>query len=47
MVGNMDEQACISDGDVINVGKMVYPDSFDDDRWNICSHGIYFFINKQ
>ena len=29
------------------VDEMVYPDSFDDDRWNECSHGIHFFINKQ
>ena len=29
------------------VGKMVYPDSFNDYRWNECSHGIHFFINKQ
>ena len=29
------------------VGEMVYPDSFDDDRWNECSHGIHFFINRQ
>jgi uncharacterized protein YjbI with pentapeptide repeats len=29
------------------VGKMVYPDWFDEDRWNECSHGIHFFINKQ
>ena len=29
------------------VGGMVYPDSFDDNRWNECSHGIHFFINKQ
>ena len=29
------------------VGEMVYPDSFDDDRFNECSHGIHFFINKQ
>ena len=28
-------------------GKRVYPDSFDEDRWNECSHGIHFFINKQ
>ena len=28
-------------------GEMVYPDSFDEDRWNECSHGIHFFINKQ
>ena len=29
------------------VDEMVYPDSFDEDRWNECSHGIHFFINKQ
>ena len=28
-------------------GEMVYPDSFDDNRWNECSHGIHFFINKE
>ena len=29
------------------VGEMVYPDDFDDDRWNECSNGIHFFVNKQ
>ena len=29
------------------VGCMVTPDSFDENRWNECSHGIHFFINKQ
>ena len=29
------------------VGEMVYPDSFDEDRWNEYSHGIHFFISKQ
>ena len=29
------------------VGEMVYPDKFDEDRWNECSNGIHFFINKQ
>ena len=29
------------------VGEMVYPDSFDENRWKGCSHGIHFFINKQ
>ena len=29
------------------VGEMVFPDSFDKDRWNECSNGIHFFINKQ
>ena len=29
------------------VGEMVYPDSFDENRWNEYSNGIHFFINKQ
>lgn len=29
------------------VGEMVYPDSFDDNRWNECSNGIHFFIDKR
>ena len=29
------------------VGEVVYPDSFDENRFNECSHGIHFFINKQ
>ena len=32
---------------IYKVGEMVYPDSFDENRWNECSHGIHFFINKQ
>lgn len=32
---------------VYMVGKRVYPDEFDDNRWNECSHGISFFINRQ
>ena len=28
-------------------GEMAYPDFFDEDRWNECSHGIHFFVNKQ
>lgn len=32
---------------VYTVGEMVYPDSWDSDRWNECSHGIHFFINRQ
>lgn len=28
-------------------GEMVYPDYFDEDKWDECSHGIHFFINKQ
>ena len=26
-------------------GEMVYADSFDEDRWNGCSHGIHFFLD--
>ena len=29
------------------VGEMVYPDSFDEDRWHECTKGIHFFIDKQ
>ena len=32
---------------VYKVGEMVYPDSFDYNRWNECSNGIHFFINRQ
>ena len=34
-------------GTLYKVGEMVYPDFFDEERWNECSHGIHFFINKQ
>lgn len=29
------------------VGETVQPNSFDENRWNLCAHGIHFFINKQ
>ena len=29
------------------VGEMVYPDSFDENRWLECSNGIHFFMNKE
>lgn len=32
---------------VYSVGEFVYPDSFDENRWNECSHGIHFYITKQ
>ena len=32
---------------VYEVGKEVVPDSFDDDRWKECSHGICFFITRK
>ena len=35
-------------GDLVyKVGEIVLPDSFDEDRWNECSHGIHFFINME
>ena len=42
VITNTNEVRC-----VYKVGEIVYPDSFDEDRWNECSHGIHFFINKQ
>ena len=29
------------------VGEIVEADEFDDDRWRECSHGIYFFVDRQ
>ena len=29
------------------VGQCVYPDKWDDNRFDECSHGIHFFINAQ
>ena len=29
------------------VGEMVYADELDENRWEECSHGIHFFINRQ
>ena len=34
-------------GTIYKVGEMVYPDSFDENRWRECSHGIHFFVNKE
>ena len=31
---------------IYKVGKIVSSDSFDDNRWNECSHGIHFFITR-
>ena len=45
-----EERKCYScyDKDFIyEVGKMVKVNDFDDDRWNECSQGIHFFINRQ
>ena len=32
---------------IYKVGCDVLPDKWDDNRWNECSNGIHFFINKQ
>ena len=32
---------------IYKVGEFVYPDSFDENRWNECSNGIHFFVNKE
>lgn len=32
---------------IYRVGEMVSVDDFDEDRWNDCSTGIHFFINRQ
>ena len=34
-------------GFIYRVGETVYPDSWDEDRWNECSHGIHFFITRK
>lgn len=28
------------------VGEWIYPDMWDDDRWNDCTHGIHFYMEK-
>lgn len=33
-------------GFIYRVGETVYPDSWDEDRWNECSNGIHFFITR-
>ena len=32
---------------IYEVGKTVEVDDFNEDRWNECSQGIHFFINRQ
>ena len=31
---------------IYKVGEIVHSDSWDDNRWNECSHGIHFFITR-
>lgn len=45
-----EEKSCHSDYDynfIYEVGKVVEVADFDEDRWNECSTGIHFFINRQ
>ena len=45
-----DKESVVSDSYVTTtytVGEDVLPDSWDDDRWNECSHGIHFFITRR
>lgn len=32
---------------IYKVGKIVYADKWDDNRWNECSNGIHFFLDRQ
>ena len=32
---------------IYRVGETVYPDDWDEDRWNECSSGIHFFITRK
>ena len=29
------------------IGKMILPDGFEENRWHECSHGIHFFMTKE
>ena len=40
------ESSARTPGFIYKVGELIVPDSFDDDRWNECSHGIHFFITR-
>ena len=33
-------------GGIYRIGEMVYPDEWDDNRWNECSNGIHFFVTR-
>ena len=45
-----EERKCYSNCNndfIYEVGKTVKVDDFNEDRWNECSQGIHFFINRQ
>ena len=31
----------------ITIEEAIFSDKFDENRWNECSNGIHFFINRQ
>ena len=33
-------------GQIYEIGEIVVADSWDGNRWNECSHGIHFFVNR-
>lgn len=41
------EDVSFRGGLIYRVGEMVYPDEWDPNRWNECSHGIHFFLTKE
>jgi len=41
-ITNINKKPC-----TYKVGEYVYPDSFDECRWNECSDGIHFFMTEQ
>ena len=32
---------------VYTKGRIVKPDGFDENRWNVCGKGIHFYITKE
>lgn len=46
VIGGDGKTATTDRGGVYTVGKIVKPDSWDEDRWTECSHGIHFFITR-
>ena len=48
--GGKDSDVLASDYDnsfIYKIGEIVSVDDFYEDRWNECSTGIHFFINRQ
>jgi hypothetical protein len=35
------------DSFVYRKGEIVFPDSFDENRWNTCGAGIHFFLTRE